>query len=411
VDAGNLDKGVRLLEKAVRLDPSNTSYAAKHAALARQLKAVRAEQERDRRERETDAGGDGWSDGPRPASPEREQERAGAWHEEHENADESAERAGERTAPFPGRRSLAEMWRTVRRTVASLFRARWATGLGEWALSLLPRDEDRAHRLAYLGHYWLRRLELPLYCAGVVLGVRIACVFPWALFFTACAAAAPLGWLIGRALEIRRRTLAVPIGLHLLFVYSCPYSAAYLYCCVGWLALLAVFRQIALVVTALGLWLWFFPWTTFYLLLFAAWAALTYFEPAPILAITALAAAGWYFPVTIVAIGFFGVAVVLALDRSRFAVVAASAGVLTLVRPKVVAGLCAFCALGFALSARAAIARRLAGLWAGGTDDTEPARPRSGDAAGEAGCAARVARPHRARHPRALDRGGHQRGR
>lgn len=383
---------MRLLEKAARLLPDNTAYAAKHVVLARQLKAVHAEQERDRSDREADDGRNAWSNAPPRQGPEpstAEQQDDVASDASGENADASGERENKRKGAFLRRKTLAEMWRSVRKSVASLFRARWATGLGEWAVSLLPRDEDRAYRLSYLGHKWFSRLELPLYLGGTALALRLSFAYPWALFSLACAAAVPLGWLVGRSFSVKRRTLGAALGAHVLFVWMCPYSAACLYCSVGWLAFASVFRLIALGVTGVLLWLYFLPWTTLYMALFAVWALFVYHEPAAILGITAVSLGLWYMPVHLVSATSLLFAAALAFDRSLVALPFAGLGVLTYLRPKAAASLIAAGALACAVYRRSALWKWCASVWAGDSEQ-EPARPRDGDAAGARARAAGV---------------------
>lgn len=403
-EAGNLAMAVRMVEKAARLMPENEAYAAKLSALSRQLKAVYAEQERDQRERGAEGAGDGWSsqraDSERTGRAGPEQDADG-FFEERENADESPDRGdGERRSDFLGHKSLAEMWRSVRRTAASLLRARWAMGLGEWSVSFLPRDEERAHRLSYLGHFWLRRLELPLYLGGAALVLRLCFAYPWALFSLGCAACVPLGWLLGRALHVKRAVLAVPLCAHVLFAWQCPYSAASLYCAVGWLAFAAFFRLFALGLTGAVLWLYFLPWTTLYLLLFAVWALATVYEPVALSAVTVAGLGLWSCPVHFTSLGALAFAAVLGWDRSPLALAACAASALIYLRPKVAGRLFAAAALAWGVRRRASLCAWAAGLVGVGEDGgPEPTRPRDGDAAGARAMPCARLRPGRSARP------------
>jgi hypothetical protein len=410
-----------MLERAERLDPTNNVYATQHKSFARQLSAVHAEQERDKRERAGDSanGGDGWSECPstpswqEPSSGEpnggswRSDDDSNAYDDDSENVDDGG--AGGRDS----RRAFLDLWRTVRRTVTSLFLTApmWASGLGEWALSWLPRDEERSHRLAYLGYFWLGRLELPLIVLVLGGGLRACFLFPWTLFVLGCVAVCPVLYSVGRAMQLRRRVISVPLCVHLLFVYSCPYASAYLYGLLLFLAAAAVFRTIALVTAAVLLFVWWYSWTALYLVLLAGWGLLTFATPIPTLVGTAVCVLGWYFPLSLLLFLSLCCAGAFAYDRSLWALPIAGGGILLFARPWY--ALCLGACLALVAAAywcsrlRANVGTRWRWLW-GAEDEQQAQRPRDGDAAG---ASRRRPSPLRVSTQRALPRRRPGRGR
>lgn len=361
-----------MLERAARLHPGNELYGSKHKALLRQLDAVQAESERDQRERTADGNaGDGWSNGPSTDDADaREHARGSAeW-------DEPA-------APPPrarfDRRTLTEQWSKLKALAFALLLTspRW---MGEWAVSWLPRDEDRAYRLTYLSYYWIGTLEVPLILCVIGLVCRLVYVFPWTVFFLVCVAAAPVGFLIGRAAGIKRRVLGGLVGAHLLFVYSCPTASAYLYCAVLWLACAAVFRSIAVGASAVLCFLWFCPWSALYLVLFAGWAMLAYCAPMPVGVASALLGLGWYRPMLLVLLVSWLCAGVGAYVRAPYSLWIAAAGTAAWWCPAYAPRGALLIALALALRWRAQLRERCAHLF-GSSADEELARPRDGTAA------------------------------
>jgi hypothetical protein len=371
-DSGDLLKAVKMLERAARLHPGNELYGSKHKALLRQLDAVQAESERDQRERTADGNaGDGWSNGPSTDDADaREHARGSAeW-------DEPA-------APPPrarfDRRTLTEQWSKLKALAFALLLTspRW---MGEWAVSWLPRDEDRAYRLTYLSYYWIGTLEVPLILCVIGLVCRLVYVFPWTVFFLVCVAAAPVGFLIGRAAGIKRRVLGGLVGAHLLFVYSCPTASAYLYCAVLWLACAAVFRSGAVLASSVLGFLWLCPWTALYLVLFAGWAMLMYCAPLPSAAASALLCFGCYFPLSLALVLSWLAAAVCAYVRAPYALTIAAAGTAAWWRPAYAPRVALLLALALALRWRAQL-RELGAWLVGSSADADLPRPRDGPAA------------------------------
>ncbi|KAJ1628576.1 hypothetical protein T492DRAFT_1017292 [Pavlovales sp. CCMP2436] len=370
-ESGDLAKAVRLLQKATRLVPANAAFALKHEQLARQLKAVQGEAAREQKERSFGSTDNGWSQAADEPSDSRGAAGAGsepgASNRDSRggdgNVDDAVESPPRRFAP---RTSFTELWHRCRRKVVSLCSARWLSGTGDWALSLLPRDEERAHRLTYLGYFWLRRLEAPLFIGGICGTLRFCFSYPWLLFYAASLAALPLGYITGRAYDIRRQVLGGVLGLHALFVWACPYSTACIYGAVLWLGLAAFFRTIAFVATGAVLWIYFFPWSTLKLLAFVGWVLFMWTSPISTGVVSTVATAGWYAPLSVLLLASLLLSGMFAFDRSLFAFPILGLGVLTFLRPRVSAGITGVAALGFALKFRA----QLLAWWA--TEETEP---------------------------------------
>lgn len=277
-DAGDMHKAVRLLERAMRLQPGSEKYTREHALMRRQLEAVLREQS-DYREHEGASASGG------------KREPGGA----HESA--SSSRGGERAesenvdtddSSAAGARSWEARWLALKDKLSGLRRglSRSASRVGSAALAVLPRDEQQADRLAYLFFYWRGRLRVPLVLTAIFFVLRLCVQYPWSFFFLVCAAAVPLGAMIARGLELSWRVTGAALGAHVLFVWSCPYASAYLYGALLWLALALLFRGLALIATAVLLLLWFLPWTMMRLFGLALLLLFGYAMPIPTVALT-----------------------------------------------------------------------------------------------------------------------------